>query len=147
VLWYNTNISECHAAWRQKQHGPLKHWYANTLLTQCHNPKDHDLNLQCHENLKSCNWWIYLIQAQPSLAMLSVGCTTHSTMTSSSCFNISVAWGMLADSTPGNKWFSFRRPYVQSPVTFFCEQIKTFPSGKSWILEWNINFANCSVLT
>lgn len=40
----------------------------------------------------------YLIQAQPRRAILSVGCTTHSAITSKSCFNISVVAG---------KWASF----------------------------------------
>jgi hypothetical protein len=84
----------------------------------------------------SKNGWVYLIQAQPSLAMLSVGCTMHSTMTNSSCFNIRVAWGMLGDFASENIWFLFGMSYIQSPLTYWCTTfcIQTFTSVRAWIL-------------
>jgi len=38
--------------WRYQ--GSMKYWYP-IITTQHHNPEDHNLNFQCHDNLKSCS--------------------------------------------------------------------------------------------
>jgi hypothetical protein len=56
-MWYNTNVLEDHAAFIFRANmeaasscGTMVSYH---IITQGHNPEDHDLNLHCCENLKS----------------------------------------------------------------------------------------------